>query len=121
MRKCRILKNNNIIFSKAKILKGFFEKSIGLILRRELNENEALLFRFNKPRIYSFHMFFVFFPIDIIWLNEKMEIVEIYKNFKPFSIYSPKNIATNVLEMRKGSIAKHGLSLGDKLFISYRL
>jgi len=115
------MKGEKVIFSKAKILKGVFDKSMGLMLRRELKEDETLLFRFKKLGRYSFHMFLVFFPIDIVWLNEKMEIVEIHKNFKPFSYYSPKSLANNVIEMRKGSISRLNLSLGDKLTISYLL
>jgi uncharacterized membrane protein (UPF0127 family) len=121
MKKCSILKDDKIIFSKGKILKNEFEKAIGLMLKKELNDDEALLFRFKKPARYSFHMFLVFFPIDILWLNEKMEILEVHKNFKPFSFYSPKCIASNVIEMKKGSISRHNLSLGDKLIISYQL
>jgi len=121
MKKCKILRKETVIFPNVKILKGVFEKSRGLMLKRELKEDEALLFRFKRIGRYGFHMFFVFFPIDIVWLNDKMKIVEIHKNFKPFSYYSPKCLANNVIEMRKGSISRLNLSLGDKLTISYLL
>jgi len=119
MKECRILKDGRVIFPKVKVLKGIIEKSRGLMLKRELKDDEALLFRFGRMGRHGFHMFLVFFPIDIIWLNERMEIVEIHKNFRPFSYYSPKCLANNVIEMRKGSISRFNLSLGDGLTVSY--
>ena len=38
-------------------------------------------------------MFFVFFPIDVLFLDKNKKVVELKENFKPFSIYFPKNKA----------------------------
>ena len=53
-------------------------------------------------------MFFVFYPIQIIWINSKLEVVDVKKVY-PFSplIYS-KNKAKYILESRKFSSLKKG-------------
>jgi len=45
----------------------------GLMFRKGLPQDEAMLFIFEKEGIYSFHMRNVNFPLDIVWLNENKE------------------------------------------------
>lgn len=63
-------------------------------------------------------MFFVFYPIDVIFLDSEMKIVEIKENFKPFTIYKPKKKARYVIELPKGTIARTKTIIGD--IIEYR-
>lgn len=44
-------------------------------------------------------MFFVFYSIDVLLLNEKKEIVEIKKNFKPFTFWNSKEKGKYVVEL----------------------
>ena len=44
-------------------------------------------------------MFFVFYKIDVLYLDENKKVIEIKKNFKPFSSYTPKNKAKYVIEL----------------------
>ncbi len=69
-------------------------------------KDSALLFVFPKETKISLHMFFVFYPIDVAFLNENMEVVDLKQNFKPFTIYTSKKPAKYVLEMPLGSINK---------------
>ncbi len=48
---------------------------------------QNLLMIFKKPQKISLHNFFVFYPIDVLLLNEKREVVEIKQNFKPFTLW----------------------------------
>ena len=45
------------------------------------------------------HMFFVFFPIDVLFLDKNKKIIEIKKNLRPFSFYYSKNKAKYVAEL----------------------
>jgi len=47
----------------------------------------------------SLHMFFVFHPIDVLLLNKNKEIVEIKRNFKPFTFWSSKEKGKYVVEL----------------------
>jgi len=44
-------------------------------------------------------MFFVFYPIDVLLLNKHKEIVEIKKNFKPFTFWTSKEKGKYVVEL----------------------
>ncbi|MFP4403747.1 MAG: DUF192 domain-containing protein [Candidatus Woesearchaeota archaeon] len=72
-------------------------KAIGLMFSKK----KDLLFFFKKEQIIPLHMFFVFFTIDVLFVDKNYKIVEIKKNFKPFSYYKPKNPAKYIIEISK--------------------
>ena len=45
------------------------------------------------------HMFFVFYPIDVYWLDKNKNIIEKRENVKPFTIAIPKNKARYIVEI----------------------
>ena len=57
----------------------------------------------------SLHMFFVFFPIDVLFLDKDKKIIEIKRNFKPFSFYKSKEKAMYVVEITSA----HDYAVGD--------
>ena len=65
-----------------------------------------------KERNISLHMFFVFYPIDVIVLNKDKKVVEIKENFKPFKFWYAKQKGKYLIELgRKESKGK--VRLGD--------
>ncbi len=44
-------------------------------------------------------MFFVFYPIDVLLLNQNKEIVEIKHNFRPFTFWNSKEKGKYVVEL----------------------
>ena len=106
----RILLNNKLLSKKSEICKTYLSKFKGLMFRF-LKDDESLFFVFNKEKILSLHMLFVFYPIQISWLNSKLEVVDVKKAY-PFTPYiSSKKQAKYILEMRKFKDVKKG----DKL------
>lgn len=105
------ISNNKIISKKIKICKNSFCKAIGLMFSKK-DEELCLIFIFNKEQIIPLHMFFVFYPIDVIFLNKNKVVVEIKKDFKPWSFYNPKNKAMYVIEMTNKN---KDIKLNDKL------
>jgi len=95
-----------------KLCKSGCAKIIGLMFRRK---PYALAFVFGKEKIIPLHMFFVFFPIDVIYLNKCKKIVELKEGFEPFRFYNPTKKAMYVLELPAGTIQKTKTSLGDKI------
>lgn len=63
-------------------------------------------------------MFFVFHPIDVLWLGEDNRVVEALEWFRPFSVYTPCNKAVSVVEMPAGTIKKSKTRIGDVLWFS---
>ena len=45
---------------------------------------EGLIFKFPRKVQADLHMLFVFFPLDIIFLDENMKVIKVLKRVKPF-------------------------------------
>lgn len=93
----------------------------GLSGRVKLEENEGMLFVFDKPDLYRFWMKDMNFPIDIIWISENMEIVDITENAQPKSFpktFFPKKPARFVLEVNAGWKEKHEVKIGAGVKVS---
>ena len=79
---------------------GFACRLRGLTFRRALPTDEGLLLvgpRENRAEA-AIHMFFVFFPIGVLWLDSGMRVVDktIARPFRPF--YQPRAAARYILE-----------------------
>jgi uncharacterized protein len=74
---------------------------------------QTLVFHFKRPKKISLHMFFVFFPIDIIFLNSACKVVESKKNFLPFAMYTSKKTAQYLIEAPSGTIHASRTTNGD--------
>ncbi len=77
------------------VIKSAFGKARGLMFSRKKN----IMFVFDEEKMVPLHNFFVFFPIDVLYLDKDKKIVEIKKDFKPFTYYKPKNKAMYVVEI----------------------
>lgn len=79
------------------------------------SKQRNLVFQFSKEERVPLHMWFVFYPIDVIYLNKQKKVVEIKEHFKPFTIYFPKNQAKYVLELPAGAVKKSKIAIADVL------
>lgn len=104
--------NKKKVVNKVKEYKNVWQQAWGLMFSRRI-KNECLIFVFKKPRIVSLHMAFVFFAIDVLYLNAKKEVVEIKRNFKPFTAFVPVEKAKYVIELPNNSTKK--VKLKDKI------
>lgn len=68
---------------KVEIAMSPTEKQKGLSGRNFMGKNSGMLFVFSQPGIYRFWMKDMKFPIDIIWLDENLRIINIEKNINP--------------------------------------
>ena len=76
-------------------------------------EDFALVLAFDEEKKISLHMFFVFYPIDVLFLDENKRVVEMKKNFRPFAIYNSVKRAKYVVELACGIIDK--TKINDKI------
>jgi len=104
-----------IISKKYCLCKSNASKARGLMFRIK---PKPLIFVFEKEKIVSLHMMFVFFPIDVVYLNKNKKVVEIKSNFRPFRLYSPKKNAMYVIELPENTIKKSRTSIGDSISFS---
>lgn len=92
----------------------------GLSGRKELKENEGMLFNFPEPGLYGFWMKDMYFPIDVIWFDANRQIIDVWENATPDSFpqtYTPHSFAQFVLEVPAGFFSSHHLKVGNILGI----
>ncbi len=99
---CKVLKNFRVIK--------------GLMFSKKLEKNKGVILDLGieKERIFSsVHMLFVFQELDIIFLNDKLQIVDKVR-LKPFELnYTPKGKTRFIIETNSKIISN--LKVGDKL------
>lgn len=87
----------------------------GLMFRKKCI---PILFDFGMDGIWPIHSFFVAFPFDAIYLDSKMEVVEVFEAVAPFQAYiSPSFPSRYLIELPRGSAKKLGAKKGDKFLI----
>ena len=101
------------ISRKTKHCNNIFSKGFGLMFSKKTNK--ALMFDFKKEKIISLHMLFVFYPIDVLFLNKDKKVVEIKENLKPFRFYTPKKKARYVVELLNGVVKSSRTTIGDSI------
>src|SRR3989338_2745158 len=86
-----------VIISQTEInANTFLQQALGLMFRIQKHN---LIMTFPSPRKISLHNFFVFYPLDILILNQHKQIIELKHNFKPFTFYTANNNAKYVIEL----------------------
>ena len=93
------------------------QRQRGLMFRDKMDENQGMIFLFDKEAPQAFWMHNTILPLDIIYINSQMEIVHIAKNAKPFDDSSLPSIkpAQYVVEVNGGYTDKLGIKDGDKI------
>lgn len=77
-------KNKNIVISKKeRLANNIFTQGLGLMFSKRAN----LIMDFSSKRKISLHNCFVFYPLEILVLDENKTIVEILDQFKPFTLH----------------------------------
>ncbi|MBU1099183.1 MAG: DUF192 domain-containing protein [Bacteroidetes bacterium] len=92
-------------------------RSTGMMYRAKMDENQGMFFIFPYENFQSFWMRNTILPLDIMFVNSKLEIVTIHKNAKPFdeNSYPSTSIAQYVVEVNGGYSDKVGIKEGDKI------
>lgn len=93
----------------------------GLSYRESLDQDNGLLFLFDRADRYSFWMKDMHFSIDIIYINNDT-VVHVFENVPPptsttqtLPTYTPDSAADKVLEINAGLSEKYGIKKGDKV------
>lgn len=88
----------------------------GLMFRKNMEQDDGMLFKFNRSDNYSFWMSNTYIPLDIAFLSDEGTIMQIDKMY-PLSTKSitSKNKCKYVLEVNQGWFKNNGLKEGDKL------
>ncbi|MFH5885376.1 DUF192 domain-containing protein [Halalkalibaculum sp. DA3122] len=90
------------------------ERSAGLMDVNQLPKNKGMLFIFDNEEPRSFWMANTPLSLDIIFINEKMEIVRIHHNTQPFTEnnFVSEEPAKYVVEVNGGFCVAHDIQEG---------
>ena len=90
------------------------KRSYGLMNREDMRPNSGMLFIWKDSQIRNFWMKNTHFNLDLFFLNNHGEIIEIYKNAKAFdeTYIKSKEKVKYVLEMNAG---EQNFQIGNKL------
>lgn len=108
-----IHKNGWEIAKNVLVADTFFSRAQGLMFKREMIDFDGMLI---KP-CNSIHTFCMYFPIDVVFLSKKYEVIKIFEKLKPNRMTRPYFSATQVLELKAGTLNGR-LSKGDLLEVS---
>lgn len=94
-----------------------YETQLGLMNRKEMKENQGMLFIFPDDTMRSFWMRNTLISLDMIFVNSNKEIVTIHKSTKVLSdqSYPSTKPAKYVVEVVGGFCDKYGIKEGDKI------
>ena len=90
---------------------NFWLRCKGLLFHKKPIVEEGLLL---SP-CNSIHMFFMRFPIDVVFLNQTNHVVKVVPNLKPWQMVSSVHGAHSTLELPIGTIVKSNICEGDTI------
>jgi uncharacterized protein len=111
MKRVELKTAGRTILSKCYVATSFFSRLLGLMGRKELPADEAILF----PRCNSIHTFFMRFPIDVVFVSKDGEIIEVKESLPPWRMLVPRVEAAYVIEMKASSSRTLGITKGLRL------
>jgi uncharacterized protein len=93
------------------------ERNQGLMYRTRMGEFQGMLFLFDKPGPQAFWMRNTYIPLDIIYVNEKKEVVSIQKNAE---VMNDKSLPSSkpaqfVVEVNAGFSERYGIMEGTTI------
>ncbi len=97
-----------------------YETQTGLMYRKSMKNNQAMLFIIPDVAMHSFYMKNTEFPLDIIYIKEDMTIASMQENAQPFNESGLSSMAPikYVLEINGGLAETLGISIGDSISFS---
>jgi len=95
------------------------ETTTGLMFRPALAADRGMLLLWPEERLATIWMMNVLIPLDIVFLDDAGQIVELVANAQPCSAepcprFTTSRPARAVLEIAAGSAAAHGLEVGSR-------
>lgn len=114
----KIVVGSRVLAENVKVCESVASRIRGLMFSKRLMDNQALVIVNENEGIPEarLHMLFVFYKIDILWLNKKLEVVDLKQKAMPFTpLLTPRKPAKYVVEMPAGKIKENRIEIGDDI------
>ncbi|MFP8952448.1 DUF192 domain-containing protein [Natrialbaceae archaeon A-arb3/5] len=99
-----------VIASRVDLAESLLSQTRGLMFRRSIPDEYALVFRFGSTKSRDVHMLFVPFPIDVVWLVDG--VVQRVERLRPWLGFAREK-ADTIVELPAG--AATAVEPGDRL------
>lgn len=112
-----ILRNktkNTLVATDVRVADTFLSRMVGLLNRKNLSDGEALLITHCR----SIHMFFMRFPIDVLFIGKDNRVAGVVQNIRPFQLSPIFFRAHCAIELKCGTIQASRTEVGDHLEFS---
>ena len=111
----KLSKNKELFL--VELAKNDYERQKGLQCKNFLKKNEGMLFIWSDEDYRNFWMKNTAIPLDLIFINSELEVVEVYFDARPFSekLIRSANRAKFVLELNAGIFKKLGFVIGNRI------
>ncbi len=110
----RLLLNGELITPRLIRADTMWTRMRGLLGRGALAPSEGLWI---SP-CNAIHMFFMRFSIDAVFIDEKLQVVRVVEDLRPWRMSRGGKFAHSVLELPPGKAAFFNIRVGDKLTIA---
>ena len=104
-----------VICERCEIPESAFGRARGLLGRDGLDPGAGMLI----DRAGSVHMFFMRFPIDVVFLDRDWRVVGVRHGLRPWRMAAARR-AVAALELSAGTAAAAGIEAGDVLALEDR-
>jgi uncharacterized protein len=104
--------DGSVVCERCEIPESAFGRMRGLLGRDGLEPGTGMLI----DRAGSVHMFFMRFPIDVVFLDRNRKVVRIVHGLRPWRIAGARR-AVATLELPVGAVDEAGLEAGDVLVL----
>jgi uncharacterized protein len=90
------------------------DRTVGLLATAGLAPGDGLLIE----RTQSIHMFFMRFPIDVVFTDREAKVARTVRGLRPWRVVWWARGARDCLELPVGALASSGTQVGDQLEIA---
>ena len=111
------LTRNTVIASRTQVAQNSWQRMRGLLGLKDFPQGEALVI----THCQSIHMFFMKFPIDVIFCDPQDKVIGFCVDIKPFCLSPVFFKASYAIELPVGSIASSQTQAGDQLQIDLKI
>ncbi len=102
---------NSFLMTQGRVADTFWLRLRGLLGADSLQQGAGLILVGEK----SIHMFFMKFPIDVLYVDKNYQVIRADIDMKPYRIGSYVANSAYILEMAVGVIADTATQVGDQL------
>ena len=101
------------VAERCRVAASLRDRTVGLLATPSLAVGEGLLIE----RTQSIHMFFMRYPIDVIFLDRESRVTRTVAALRPWRVVWWARGASDCLELPVGALADSGTATGDQLAV----